>query len=125
MDSYIPDLGCWYMHQDGGVYRVLALALSTVDQSTHIIYKHEFPFEQQVWSRPINEWTYQRFQRLGHLWNESREGRARLSENREEAQQEITARKAARRQKPTCTMCKDLKLIGDNLGNTYECICTV
>ncbi len=57
-------LGDYYKHRDGGLYKALMIAKSTVDLSESVIYEHVYPFEYVVWSRPIAEWTDDRFEHL-------------------------------------------------------------
>jgi len=79
-------------HKDGGLYSILAVGKSTVDQSEHIIYVHLYPFERQVWIRPIEEFTEERFTVLTQ-----EQGVAVLNRDREQFQAEITANKKARK----------------------------
>jgi hypothetical protein len=47
----------YYRHRYGGIYSVqIAKAISTVDKSLWVVYNHVYPFEQQTWIRPYNEW---------------------------------------------------------------------
>ncbi len=57
-------LNSFYLHKDGGLYKTLYIAASTVNLSEHVIYKHIYPFENAIWSRPIEEWTDDRFRAL-------------------------------------------------------------
>lgn len=53
-----PLEGALYRHQDGGIYRFLMAASSSVDQSELYIYEHLWPFETgKVWARPVTEWA--------------------------------------------------------------------
>jgi hypothetical protein len=55
----------YWQHRDGGIYRVIGVATSTVDgKSEVVIYEHMFPFPFSVWARPIEEWTPERFKPL-------------------------------------------------------------
>lgn len=54
----------YYLHQDGGLYLVKSVGISTVDQSVHVVYEHVFPFKLQTRIRPFDEWTPTRFKLL-------------------------------------------------------------
>lgn len=56
-----PTPHTFFRHVDGGLYYALGTATSTVDLSEHVLYAHIFPFEQKVWTRPLSEWTEDRF----------------------------------------------------------------
>lgn len=58
MQEQNPAAGELYRHQDGGIYRFLMVAASSVDQSELYIYEHLWPFEAgKVWARPATEWA--------------------------------------------------------------------
>lgn len=62
-----PSAGEMYRHQDGGIYRFLMVAASSVDQSELYIYEHVWPFEAgKVWARPATEWA-SRFTLIQHI----------------------------------------------------------
>ena len=47
----------YYRHRYGGIYSVqVAKAISSVDKSLWVVYNHVYPFEQQTWIRPYDEW---------------------------------------------------------------------
>lgn len=80
----------YYRHRYGGLYRVVGTGFSTIDKSQHVIYKHMYPFDQDIWIRPYDEWTDGRFtlltrQQVGDI----------LSIDREQLKQEIAANKKA------------------------------
>lgn len=50
-----------YQHRYGGVYQALGTLTNTVDGKQYVYYVHLYPFDQQVWCRPIEEWTEDRF----------------------------------------------------------------
>lgn len=91
-ESTGPEPGGIYRHQDGGIYRFLLSAKSSEDQSMLYIYEHLWPFVPgEKWARPAHEWD-SRFTRIRFtdLIEEK-------SQEREKAQQEVLAAKAARR----------------------------
>ena len=92
MSTYRPLEQQYYKHQDGGLYFVLKIGKSTVDQSEHVVYVHVFPFEMEVWIRPLEEWTHKRFTILDHV-----ETTKMLKQNREATILEISASKSLRR----------------------------
>lgn len=58
MQEQKPAAGELYRHQDGGIYRFLMVAASSVDQSELYIYEHLWPFEAgKLWARPATEWA--------------------------------------------------------------------
>lgn len=90
---HLPIIGAPYRHQDGGLYRVLSIGKSTVDQSRHVVYAHLYPFESGVWIRPFPEWTPERFVMI----SDAEVAIEIDSTDRATRQQEITAAKAKRR----------------------------
>jgi hypothetical protein len=118
-----PAIGFLYQHVDGGLYQVTGLGKSTVDQTDQVVYKHLFPFEAATWIRPLVEWTEQRFR----LISSKEYDHITASTTREKMQQRIEQHKAARKApvKHQCEWCSDTKTVSDNLGNHYDCICTV
>ncbi len=88
-----PDKNRFYQHRYGGIYSVLAVkAMSTIDKSEWVVYTHVYPFENEVWIRPYDEWTDGRFRVL-----EPGEYIELIAKDRKEFQKEITAtRKAAK-----------------------------
>lgn len=58
MQEQKPAGGELYRHQDGGIYRFLMVAASSVDQSDLYVYEHLWPFEAgKIWARPAVEWA--------------------------------------------------------------------
>lgn len=54
--------GTYYKHRYGGIYRLDGVGTSTVDGKTKVmVYTHIFPFEEQIWVRPIEQFTADRF----------------------------------------------------------------
>ena len=88
---YEPDT--YYLHKDGGLYFTLEQAKSTVDQADVVVYRHTFPFEPQVWVRPLVEWTADRFTKIPKFqaFDLLTKG------DREKAKAEITAKRNARK----------------------------
>lgn len=64
MKKFVPNVNAHYLHVDGGVYKVLSIGVSTVDQTQQVTYQHLYPFKQQVWVRPLDEWVDTRFTEL-------------------------------------------------------------
>lgn len=56
-----PKVNRYYKHKYGGIYRVIELAESVVDNSVWVVYNHVYPYEYKVWVRPLHEWTDDRF----------------------------------------------------------------
>jgi hypothetical protein len=85
-----PHMFQHYQHRYGGVYVVKAIAKSTIDKSEWVVYNHVWPFEEEVWIRPLAEWSEEgRFRQLaGHELVDL------LGRNRDQFQAEITAKKA-------------------------------
>lgn len=50
-----------YQHRYGGLYIVDSVATHTDTKQRLVIYTHLYPFEEQTWARPIEEWTEDRF----------------------------------------------------------------
>lgn len=46
-----------YRHTDGGMYEVIYGASSSEDKSRVVVYRHRWPFEPGVWTRPYSEWN--------------------------------------------------------------------
>lgn len=88
----LPKRGEHYRHQDGGLYRVEGLAKSSVDLSDQVVYRHLWPFEQALWTRPVLEWTAPRFLRVS-----AHDVRAALKGNRATAQAAVEDAKRRRR----------------------------
>ena len=49
--------GRCYLHQDGGLYRALFVARNAADLTETVVYEHLWPFESQIWHRPLSEWA--------------------------------------------------------------------
>jgi hypothetical protein len=97
-DDDIKELHAWpptglFRHTDGGIYEVLMGAQSSTDQSLIVVYKHRWPFDVSVWTRPFKEWdrftpiTQQQFDKIAQ------------SMDRQAMQQLITLRRTARKSK--------------------------
>lgn len=86
------ELNTFYQHVDGGLYLTKSISSSTVDQSLWVIYDHVWPFEMKQWHRPIEEWTPERFTKIGYA-----EATEIALGDKEQAQKLIGERKAARR----------------------------
>lgn len=54
-------IGEFYQHRYGGLYVPMSIGKSTVDRSEQVIYIHIFPFDRDVWVRPMTEWVDGRF----------------------------------------------------------------
>lgn len=92
-DTYVPVIGAPYLHQDGGIYRVISVhVLNTTTGTPGVLYEHEWPFKTAMWFRPGEEWTHTRFKQLDNaVAFEMKSG------DREAAQAEVTKRKKARK----------------------------
>jgi hypothetical protein len=97
-DDDIKELRAWpptglFRHTDGGIYEVLMGAQSSTDQSLIVVYKHRWPFDVSIWTRPFKEWdrftpiTQQQFDKIAQ------------SMDRQAMQQLITLRRTARKSK--------------------------
>lgn len=80
----------YYRHRYGGIYSVIIPeSTNIVDQSTWVVYKHEWPFSPtKVYHRPYSEFTDGRFVEIS-----GEELIAVFRRNREELQREIIANK--------------------------------
>lgn len=52
-----PKVGVYYQHRYGGLYHVLDISESTVDNTKWVVYHHVYPFEYKTWHRPCDEWS--------------------------------------------------------------------
>ena len=88
----LPNALRYYRHRYGGIYSVqIAKAISTVDRSLWVVYNHVYPFEQQTWIRPYDEWCEDgKFTEI----TDSTELSNIFRRNREEFQKEILEVKA-------------------------------
>jgi hypothetical protein len=93
MTSLVYEQDHYYRHKDGGIYFALDRALSTVDRSEVVVYRHVFPFEPQVWVRPLAEWTADRFTKI--LKYDAID--TMMKGDREALKAEITAKRTARK----------------------------
>lgn len=59
-----PILHQLYQHRYGGIYIVDDVATHTGTKERLVIYSHIYPFEQNAWARPIDEWTKERFRAI-------------------------------------------------------------
>jgi hypothetical protein len=91
MTTELPLLMRFYLHQDGGVYRIMTLAKNAEDQSLSVVYAHVWPFNPSVWHRPLHEWA-SRFTLL-----EDDEAQKRISQDPEAGKLQVIAAKAKRR----------------------------
>lgn len=57
--SYVLD--AYYVHRYGGLYYALYNAIDSRDLTPVIVYRHVYPFESAIWTRPEAEWTPDRF----------------------------------------------------------------
>jgi hypothetical protein len=58
----IPNKSDWYQHRYGGIYQVDGIAkYSDREDDLGVVYRHVFPFEKQMYVRPLSEWTETRF----------------------------------------------------------------
>ncbi len=85
MEKVVPEVSKFYQHRYGGIYIVHGISTSTVDKSKVVVYHHVYPFENQMWHRPYDEWCDGRFQLL-----ENSKKFDLLKRDREEFQKEIT-----------------------------------
>ena len=85
----------YFQHQDGGIYRYEGTAVSSVDGSEWVIYKHIWPFEPKRYIRPIAEWDSPRFRRLSI--RECHQIMHYAEEDKFEARTRIAAARAARK----------------------------
>lgn len=86
-----PKIGSYYQHRYGGIYRVdVDRVLSTVDRSVLVVYTHIYPFENEVWARPLSEWEDGRFREIDEV-----ELKSFLNKDEREFQQEICEAKAS------------------------------
>lgn len=85
-----PALGC-FRHNDGGLYQFLDNGRDSRDGSPVVIYKHLWPFEQGMWSRPQAEWA-SRFTPISEA-----EVLTAMQGDRVALQQSITASRNARK----------------------------
>ena len=81
----------FYLHQDGGLYLVLHIAKNADDLSESVVYEHVWPFEVQVWHRPLKEWE-SRFKPI----SEGEAGEIE-AQDRAEGARRVQAAKALRR----------------------------
>lgn len=77
-----------YQHRYGGLYIVDSIATHTVTKERLVIYTHLYPFEEQTWARPIDEWTAERFRKIT-----GKECVELMKRDREEFQKEINNNK--------------------------------
>ena len=86
----------FYQHRYGGIYYLGEdfLSESTVDNTIHVVYNHMFPFEEKIWHRPFDEFADGRFRELT-----SAEASVIMSKDEEEFKAEISANKAAAKNK--------------------------
>jgi len=81
----------YFRHIDGGLYRFVAYARSADTAGDVVVYEHLWPFERGLWVRDRADFEA-RFKPIEFaVVNQA------MSENREAAQQQVNAAKAARR----------------------------
>jgi hypothetical protein len=90
----IPEPSIYYQHRYGGVYQVVSVSTSTVDKSQWVVYRHLWPFEEQEWHRPYEEFVDGRFRELSYV-----EAMEIGKKDRTKFQLEITANKEAAKKK--------------------------
>jgi hypothetical protein len=59
-----PIIGQLYQHRYGGLYIVDSIATHTENKERLVIYTHLYPFDEDTWARPIEEWTEERFREI-------------------------------------------------------------
>ncbi len=84
------ELNQYYRHRYGGLYRTLHTGFSTVDKSWQVVYIHIHPFANDVWIRPLAEFTDGRFTHLSE-----NDALAVMRLDSSSLQKEITEAKAA------------------------------
>lgn len=83
--------GQLFRHTDGGYYRFLLSAYSSVDQSEKVVYQHVWPFPESIWERPVLEFS-SKFSPITEP-----ELASAMAKPREQVQKEIADAKASRR----------------------------
>ncbi|MFC4159274.1 DUF1653 domain-containing protein [Chitinimonas lacunae] len=81
----------YFRHTDGGLYRFIADARHSEDQSAVVVYEHLWPFTPGVWVRPAQEF-HDRFTPISEA-----EVLAAQQGDRLAAQEAVNQAKAARR----------------------------
>lgn len=81
-----------YQHRYGGLYIVDSVATHTETKEKLVIYTHLYPFENQTFARPLDEWTEGRFRPIT-----DKEYSELTKKDRLEFQIEIGKAKGARR----------------------------
>lgn len=87
-----PVISAFYKHTDGGYYFVSELGRDSKDGTAVVIYKHVWPFEEETWTRPLDQWA----SRFSLISREQLEAIMRVN-SREEAQAIITTAKTHRK----------------------------
>lgn len=60
-----PNTTKYYQHRYGGIYLVdFPKAKSTVDKTEWVVYTHIWPFEEETYIRPYDEWNDGRFKEI-------------------------------------------------------------
>jgi 8-oxo-dGTP diphosphatase len=90
LDTFFSAPSFW-LHADGGVYRLLSMATCSQTGAPTAIYEHLHPFERGVWTRPLDEFRH-RFSPLG-----PNGAAALLATDKHARQIDIASRKAERR----------------------------
>lgn len=81
----------YFRHTDGGLYRFVADARHSEDQSAVVVYEHLWPFTPGVWVRPAQEFQ-ERFAPIEEAFVQ-----AAMQGDRTAAQEAVNSAKAARR----------------------------
>jgi hypothetical protein len=80
-----------YQHGDGGIYLIIGAGRSSASGEPMVIYRHLWPFEQELWVRPLAEWQ-SRFARISYA-----EFQSATREDQDAAKAAITAKRTARK----------------------------
>lgn len=84
-----PTIWGYYRHRYGGIYQIdLPCAKSTVDKSEWVAYTHVYPFAEETYIRPLDEFMDGRFTEISVA-----EFSNLLSKDRKQFQEEITKSK--------------------------------
>jgi hypothetical protein len=60
-----PLANTFYKHKYGGIYQVVVpCGIDMRDGTPCVVYSHVYPFEEQIYIRPLSEWTEDRFKEL-------------------------------------------------------------
>ena len=84
----------YFKHQDGGLYEFVGSGIMSETKEPMAVYKHLWPFESQIFIRPLHEWSAPRFEPIS-----AAELGVALQGNRIQYQEQVRAHKAARQKK--------------------------